>query len=101
MTDVQERTTFKFVSLISIEELSIRLLDSTRVFDTPSVRCFVHSKHPVRHLRDVCHAETQGQTFFVVVVVVLLGNPTGLSWPNNRDSEIFLQLLPESVQRRS
>ena len=38
---------------------------------------------------------------FVVVVVVLLGNPTGLSWPNNRDSEIFLQLLPESVQRRS
>ena len=37
----------------------------------------------------------------VVVVVVLLGNPTGLSWPNNRDSEIFLQLLPESVQRRS
>ena len=36
-----------------------------------------------------------------VVVVVLLGNPTGLSWPNNRDSEIFLQLLPESVQRRS
>ena len=37
----------------------------------------------------------------IVVVVVLLGNPTGLSWPNNRDSEIFLQLLPESVQRRS
>ena len=40
--------------------------------------------------------------FQVVVGVVLLGNPTGLSWPNNRDSEIFLQLLPEShVQRRS
>ena len=36
-----------------------------------------------------------------LVVVVLLGNPTGLSWPNNWDSEIFLQLLPESVQRRS
>ena len=37
----------------------------------------------------------------VKLVVVLLGNPTGLSWPNNRDSEIFLQILPESVQRRS
>ena len=33
----------------------------------------------------------------VVVVVVLLGNPTGLSWPNNRDSEIFLQLLQKLV----
>ena len=31
----------------------------------------------------------------------LLGNPTGLSWPNSKDSEIFLQILPESVQRRS
>ena len=79
MTDVQERTTFKFVSLISIEELSMRLLDSTRVFDTSSVRCFVLQSpmrttleeecvkvsldlpvvHLVRHLRDVCHAETQ------------------------------------------
>ena len=37
MTDVQEHTTF--VSLI--EELSMRLLDSTRIFDTSSVRCFV------------------------------------------------------------
>ena len=36
-----------------------------------------------------------------LALVVLLGNPTGLSWPNNRVSEIFLQLLPESVQRRS
>ena len=38
---------------------------------------------------------------FFFFFFVLLGNPTGLSWPNNRDSEIFLQLLPESVQRRS
>ena len=37
MTDVQEHTTF--VSLI--EELSIRLIYSTHVFDTSSVRCFV------------------------------------------------------------
>ena len=61
MTDIQERTTFKFVSLISIEELSMRLVDSTRgccvpqkfflavyntpystrVFDTSSVQGFV------------------------------------------------------------
>ena len=44
---------------------------------------------------------TATEKLVVVVVVVLLGNPTGLSWPNSRDSEIFLQLLPESVQRRS
>ena len=60
----------------------MRLLDSTRVFDTvtSSVRCFVrqspttleqecvkvsldlrvvHSVHPVRGLRDVCHVETR------------------------------------------
>ena len=36
MTDIQEHTTF--VSLI--EELSMCLPDSTRVFETSSVRCF-------------------------------------------------------------
>ena len=60
----------------------MRLLDSTRVFDMSSVRCFVlqspmhttmeeecvkvsldlrvvHSLHLIRLLRDVCHAQTQ------------------------------------------
>ena len=37
----------------------------------------------------------------LLLLFYLIGNPTGLSWPNNRDSEIFLQILPESVQRRS
>ena len=39
--------------------------------------------------------------FFLFLFFFLLGNPTGLSWPNNRDSKIVLQILPESVQRRS
>ena len=51
----------------------------------------------------VCSSIVRSSLFCLsfIFFFALLGNPTGLSWPNNRDSEIFLQLLPESVQRRS
>ena len=60
MTDVQEGTTFKFVSLISIEELSMRLLDSTRVFDTSSVPAVFRSAIPYAYHagRGVCKSFT-------------------------------------------
>ena len=50
MTDVQEHTVF----VCLIEELPMCPLDSTRVFDTSSVRCIVQQKGPYNAESGVC-----------------------------------------------